>query len=412
METASPPRRHPNVGRMIVYGLLAECLLIVPVLIPLYMSRGLSATDVFLVQAVFTVGVFVFEVPSGYFADVLGRRLSLLLAALFWVLGFSAYTLAHSFAGFAFAELVLAFGASLRSGTDAALVFDSLKEVGAEAEFAHYQGRVDFASRLGTALASVAGGVLGAVLLELPVYLNIATAALMLVTALGFTEPPRARPPFENPLRGIGRVVARCAADARLLLPMLLAGLMTSVGIVGLWAYLLLFQKSGLSSAASGIIFAAFQVASGVAARRSASIERRLGARRAAALFPLVGVGLLAVALWPRVPVCAAAMVVNGFLWGLSGPLLMARINARASSDVRATVISVGNMTGRLFYVALAPAVGRLADAVSLAAGFALLGATMLVGATVLLALYGQRLAEPLAAAGAEAPAGSQTPAN
>lgn len=410
METASP-RTHPNAGRMVVYGLLAECLLIVPILIPLYLSRGLSATDVFLVQAVFTVGVFVFEVPSGYFADVLGRRRTLVLAALFWMCGFSAYALARSLPGFLLAELLLALGASLRSGADAALVFDSLKEIGAEAEFGRYQGRVDFASRIGTAVASVAGGLLGGVLLELPVYLNIATAALMLLTALGFTEPRRSRPPYENPLKGIGRVVARCAGDARLFLPMLLSAVMTSVGIVGIWAYLLLFQKSGLSSAASGVLFAIFQVASGLGARRSAQIERRLGARRAAALFPLVGVGLLAVALWPRVAVCAAAMVVNGFVWGLSGPLLMVRINERASSEVRATVISVGSMTGRLLYLLLAPAVGRLADAVSLASGFALLGTTALIGSALLLALYGPQLEAAAIAPGVQPPAGSETPA-
>ncbi len=402
MDAARSQRTHANVGRMMVYGLLAECLLIVPVLIPLYLSRGLSATDVFLVQAVFTVGVFVFEVPSGYFADVLGRRFSLILAALFWVLGFSAYARARSFAGFAGAELLLAFGASLRSGTDAALVFDSLKEVGAQAEFARYQGRVDLASRIGGALASVAGGMLGAARLELPVYLNIATAALMLLTALGFTEPRRSRPPYENPLKGIGRVVARCAADAGLLLPMLLSGLMTAVGIVGLWSYLLLFQKSGLSTAVTGVLFAAFQLASGLGAQRSARIERWLGARRTAALFPLVGAGFLAVAVWPRAPVCAAAMLGNAFVWGLSGPLLMARINARASSDVRATVISVGSMAGRLFYTLLAPAVGRLADLVSLASGFALLGATALAGVVGLLALYAPRLAAPVAAPPAE----------
>lgn len=384
---------HGNVARMMAYALMAECLLIVPILIPLYLSRGLSATDVFLVQAVFTVGVFVFEVPSGYFADVLGRKVSLLLAAAFWVVGFSAYALARSFAGFAVAELLLAFGMSLRSGTDAALVYDSLQASGSEGEFARYQGRVELASRVGTALASVAGGLLGAMLLELPVYLNIGTAMLMLAVAVTFVEPPRTRPPYENPLRGIGRALGRCVGDTDLLLPLLLGGVMMSVGVVGLWAYLLLLQKSGVSSAVTGVIFAVFQLASGLGAQRSLALERALGARRLVLLFPLVGVGLVALSLWPTVPVCAAVMVANAFVWGVSGPLLMTRINERASSDLRATVISIGNMSGRLLYAVVAPVVGLLTDRSSLATALGFLGAVALTGTVSFGALYAWRLA-------------------
>jgi MFS family permease len=356
---------------------------------------------------VFTVGVFVFEVPSGYFADVLGRKLSLVLAAAFWIIGFSAYAMARSFVGFAMAELLLAFGMSLRSGTDAALVYDSLQETGAEGEFARYQGRVELASRVGTALASVAGGVLGAVLLELPVYLNIGTAVLMLVVAVSFVEPVRTRPPYESPLRGISRALGRCARDPDLLLPLLLGGVMMSVGIVGLWAYLLLLQKSGVSSVTTGVIFAVFQLASGLGAQRSLALERVLGARRLVLLFPLVGVGLVGLALWPTVPMCAVVMVANAFVWGVSGPLLMSRVNERTSSDLRATIISIGSMSGRLLYAVVAPIVGLLTDRGSVATGFAFLGAVTLAGTVVLGAIYFARLGVRAAPPGVEPAAGA-----
>jgi len=398
---ATPARTHHNVGRMMTYALLAECLLILPVLIPLYVSRGLSATDVFLVQAVFTVGVFVFEVPSGYFADVLGRKLSLVIAAAFWVAGFSAYALARSFAGFATAELLLAFGMSMRSGTDAALVYDSLLEAGAEKEFGRYQGRVELASRVGTAAASVGGGLLGMVLLELPVYANIGTAVLMLVVALTFTEPRRTRPPYESPLLGIGRAIGRCAHDPELLLPLLLGGVMQCVGIVGLWAFLLLLQKNGVGAFPMGVVCAVFQLASGFGAQRSLAVERAIGARRLVLVLPWVGVSVLALALWPSVPACVAVMVTNAFVWGLSGPLLMTRVNERTASDLRATVISLGSMSGRLLYAAVAPIVGKLADRVSLAAGLGLLAAVALTGTVVLGVLYAPRLARRAPAADA-----------
>jgi MFS family permease len=54
-----------------------------PIVVPFYESNGLSMKDIMILQAVYSVAIVVLEVPSGYLADVIGRRKTLILGAMF-----------------------------------------------------------------------------------------------------------------------------------------------------------------------------------------------------------------------------------------------------------------------------------------------------------------------------------------
>jgi MFS family permease len=54
-------------------------LIIMPVITIFYREHGLTHQEVFIIQACFAVAVVLFEIPTGYFSDVLGRKKSLLV---------------------------------------------------------------------------------------------------------------------------------------------------------------------------------------------------------------------------------------------------------------------------------------------------------------------------------------------
>ena len=70
-----------NLWKLYAYKFISEFYLIVPVLIPYYMAHGLSSTQVFTIQAAYALAVLLLEVPSGYLADVAGRKTTLILGA-------------------------------------------------------------------------------------------------------------------------------------------------------------------------------------------------------------------------------------------------------------------------------------------------------------------------------------------
>ncbi|RME62044.1 MAG: MFS transporter, partial [Candidatus Dadabacteria bacterium] len=52
-----------------------------PVIVLFFKENGLSMKDVFILQALFSVAVVIFEIPSGYFSDVVGRRTTLIVGS-------------------------------------------------------------------------------------------------------------------------------------------------------------------------------------------------------------------------------------------------------------------------------------------------------------------------------------------
>ncbi len=79
------PGVRTNLWKLYAYKFISEFYLVVPILIPYYVSHGLSSTQVFTIQAAYALAVLLLEVPSGYLADVIGRRATLILGTCFLV---------------------------------------------------------------------------------------------------------------------------------------------------------------------------------------------------------------------------------------------------------------------------------------------------------------------------------------
>lgn len=94
------------------------------------LSRGLNLLEANLVNAVFYVTLFVFEIPTGAFADVFGRKTSVVLSGVFNTFGTLVYFLATGFWGFAAAEGLLAIGSTFVSGAFTAWAIDRMKHFG------------------------------------------------------------------------------------------------------------------------------------------------------------------------------------------------------------------------------------------------------------------------------------------
>jgi len=47
--------------------------LVMPIVVLFYNDNGLKQYDIFLLQGIYSIAIVLLEIPSGYFADVLGR---------------------------------------------------------------------------------------------------------------------------------------------------------------------------------------------------------------------------------------------------------------------------------------------------------------------------------------------------
>ncbi len=120
-------------------------------------SKGLNLLDVNLVNFVFYVTLFIFEIPTGAFADVFGRKLSFVISCSLFALGLFLYAAAHSFWMFAAAESVCAMGATFSSGAFQAWLVDSLRHQGYQGSLGKVFSREQQIRNGAGMLAAVAG---------------------------------------------------------------------------------------------------------------------------------------------------------------------------------------------------------------------------------------------------------------
>lgn len=156
----------------------------------LYFQQTLSASEAILLYAIFDISTTALEVPSGYMSDRIGRRLTLCASALASFAGTILIVVGDSFLAFAVAQFLLGAGAAFASGTDSALLYESLAREGRSDEIERHEIRAWRASFTALAFSAAIGGLLSGIGDALPYAASAATGLVAVGLALAFREPP------------------------------------------------------------------------------------------------------------------------------------------------------------------------------------------------------------------------------
>lgn len=148
-------------ARIVAYSGLGDFIPFYALYALLFADAGLSLGEISSLYAIWSLTALVLEVPSGAWADVVPRRLLLAFGPGLHALGFAAWILLPTYAGFALGFVLWGAGSAVISGTLEALVYDELAAVGATASYAGLMGFAGSASTL---------GVLSATFLAAPLY--------------------------------------------------------------------------------------------------------------------------------------------------------------------------------------------------------------------------------------------------
>ena len=181
----------------------------------LLQKGGLDIFQVMIVNAVFTVGQMVFEVPTGVIADTIGRRASLLLCMGTLTVATALYALTPRWGwgiwGFIGASVLIGLGFTFETGALDAWLVDALDASGWTGPKDGVFARGQMAAGGGMLVGSLLGGLLGQIGLSWPyVVRTVLLVAAGVVTALlvhdaGFTPRPLRAATFGDETRRIMR---------------------------------------------------------------------------------------------------------------------------------------------------------------------------------------------------------------
>ena len=201
--------------------LLMNLALTVPhaVLTPLLLDKGLSLSQILLVQAGFSVAVLLFEFPSGSIADMISRRTLYFISRLVFCIFFLMVIFGHGFPLMLLAWIIYGLATALESGTlDAALINNAKNRqgpAGTVGEPDHVESRISWLVRKegqSAYLGMMIGSTIGA-LLYLSVGANVyfisvgATVISVATIALFF------RIPEQHKLASVGGNEAAASVD-------------------------------------------------------------------------------------------------------------------------------------------------------------------------------------------------------
>ena len=259
-------------------GFFHSFMVVIPVFVPLLQGYGLSMSQVLQTQAMFALVIAVCEVPSGYIADIWGRRNAVLVGSALNGLGFFSLLWADTFVEFLVYEMILGVGFSLISGADLALLYDTevyLQESGERGG----AGAGKSLSRL-ISIEAAASGIagLGASLLLLwsldwVIWVQAVTGLAPFILGLCLVEVPRPDSGVKDH-RGNARQIVELLLFSK---PVVLwtAFAIAVFGLLAVhvfWIYQKYWDIQGIPLASFGYIWAAFALTVSLAARYASAI--------------------------------------------------------------------------------------------------------------------------------------------
>ena len=140
------------------YGFLKNLRFFEAFLLLFFLDNGLSFFRIGLLYAIRELTVNLFEIPSGIIADSLGRRRTMIMAFVFYIISFGVFYISSNFSIFAIAMIIFALGEAFRSGNHKAMIMDYLSVNGWSDQKVNYYGHTRSWSQLGSALSALIGG--------------------------------------------------------------------------------------------------------------------------------------------------------------------------------------------------------------------------------------------------------------
>lgn len=346
---------------------------------------GLSPLQLVLVGTVMETVCFVAQVPTGVIADVVSRRLSVIIGYLLMGAGLLVWGLVPSFAGIVAATVVWSIGAVCVDGAEEAWAADEIDPGRVTSAFVR-GGQIGQAGSLLGILAAVGLAALG---LAVPIVaggvLTLALGVLLMV----FMKEERWSPGADatGAWRSMGRQVVAGGRAVRG--SALLTGLVAGTFFAGLASegFDRLSQPFLIPYVGDRpVVFGALAViaslgaiaATGLIGRRlDMSHPRRVG-RLLAAVQAVTAAGMIWFGLAGQWWVAVPLYLLVRLLRDTSAPILNVWLVSATAPSSRATVFSIQAQADALGQIAGGPPVGVVASRTSLGAGISVAGLFLL----------------------------------
>lgn len=355
-----------------------------------WQERGMNVQMVVYAEIIYALTVTLGEVPSGILADRFGRKRLLIINGLLSVFELVIILFAHNFWYFAIAVFLAGVGKAFSSGSENALLYDSLLAEGKQESFERILGRISAVDFTGSVIAALSGGILANFFnFELNYIISITSMFIGSIITMSLKEPPMSTTP-ENGISGVIQYIKQASSVFKLN-PLVLLYSLSGALLGACIIYLDEFWQVILGNIGIPVLFFGVVSASGLALRIPGNlIAYKLKGKHdysyiLICVISVSIVGYTAIFFLKNV-YCLIPMMFLFFATSLVDPLVTAYLHHHSDSHVRATVESLSSMGLRILSIGVGLLFGYISTAISIFAGFLILGAICFIYLIVFIA--------------------------
>jgi len=357
-----------------------------PIWVVYLRSGGLSYSQIMTLDAIWWIGIVAGELPTGFVGDRIGWRNSLVVGHALTIVGVLTMGLTTAFLPLAGIYLLWALGATLKSGSRDAWLYELLDRRLDSDQFVRVQGRGRALQLSASAVGAIVGGAIAAYGLAYPFFATAAVRSIGLVALLAL--PTIAVDADDRLTVGEMRsVLGQLAAPS---LRWIVAGAALTLGLLGAMSRLTQpISLRWLAVPHLGLLYASFTGVAALASARADWIRTNVGLWGWLAI-GVAGMATLSIASLALPLVAMPALFALRGVRGALDPLLKQHVNDCIGTTGRATTLSGVSMAVSAAGAPLAIGLGQVTDLVGpfdalavAGGGFALLTFGVWIGGAV-----------------------------
>ena len=371
-----------NINKMYLLKAVKWFMIVMPIIVLFFEKHALSLTQIMILQATYSFTVAVLEIPSGFFADIYGRRLSLFYGSILTFIGYLIFSFFSGFNEFFIAEILLGIGGSLISGADSALIYDTLLQLKKDEDYTKVEGKNYGIGNVSEGIAGVIGGFLAITSLDLPVYIQTFVLFFSIPISYSLVEPESSYK-LAKSIKSIWLVVKETFFEKNKLKWYIIYSSSMGIGTLSIaWFVQPFLIEIETPLFYYGIIWAGLNIITGITSYYSYLFKHKN---------LLIYISLIMVIsfilLGYNISMYGLIFIVFIYLIrGIITPTLRNLININSTSERRATVLSLRSFIIRISFAIIAPILGYITDYSDIS--FVFYSLAMIVGLSSILAVY------------------------
>lgn len=326
-----------------------------------FISIGLNLEQISLIVGTLFITQFIFEIPSSIWADRYSRKNILIIGMIFWLIAIIFFILGNSFIYFIFASIFAGLSSAFASGTESAIVYDTLLNLNREKEYDKVKSRMQGIYFIGRAIG-VVGGVLAYTYdHKLPFQLSV-FATLVAIFLLFLLKEPKFHKTSGTHFDQIKEGFKFLLANEKVWLIILVFSLMSAAAEMLFNYYQPVLNLAGLPVIYFIYVYLGVNIVSLIGAMSYTKLAKRLSNNKILVFYLLavfaVSMGFATGKLIFILPL----ILFLSFCFGSHNVYMTSLINEVVPSSHRATTMSLQSLISMIMMSVLIVIIGRIAN--------------------------------------------------